>query len=121
MVKESLLAKLAKRRPGPPRSPHRATVAELYRQGKRPADIARLLKVTRQWVSAMLLGAGVNASAAKQRLREEADAEFQSVWEAAPDLTTAARKLGLAPKQALIRASWLRRRGMPLIPSYLNP
>ena len=94
---------------GRPRSEHRDRVVELYRHGKRPADIARALKLTRQWVSIILKEAGFDVSSEAQRRQHNADAKFQMVWEASPRLAAAARRLGLTTGQAQARAATLRR------------
>jgi DNA invertase Pin-like site-specific DNA recombinase len=103
-----------KRVRGPSRTKHRYRVVRLYRQGHRPAGIARLLKLTRQWVSIILKEAGVDALADAKQRRRDAFAEFQAIWEAAPNLMTAARKLSLTPERLQARAAILRRLGMPL-------
>jgi hypothetical protein len=96
-----------KRRRGRPRSDIHQQVVRLYRQGERPAGIARMLILTRQWISAILKGAGISPLADACRIHSQADARFQAIWEAA-------RILGLTPDRACVRASQLRGRGVQL-------
>jgi hypothetical protein len=73
-----------------------------------------MVRRSRQRVSGLLIGAGIDPFADAGRLRQEAAVKFREVWEAASDLATAAKRLGLTVAKAKNRAAWFRRRGIPL-------
>src|SRR5947209_16856615 len=88
--------------------PTRATVLRLFDAGATVAAIARALGVSRQAVSAHLRRSGRDPAAAKAELVRAGWRRFAAVWNAAPDVGTAARALGLTEREARQRAGRLR-------------
>jgi transposase len=76
--------------------------------------IAAQIGCTHQYVSLLLKRAGISPRADRSRLFRADDERFRVVWEAAPDLETAAKRLRLTPDQALEKTWRLRQSGLVL-------
>jgi hypothetical protein len=102
------------RPPGPARpiGPMRGRVVALFDRGLTVADIVATLGTVRQniWTHLCRAGRDPGRRYASRRLAAEraARVKFTAVWRAAPDVSTAAMRLGMTPRAARERARILR-------------
>ena len=97
-----------------PIGPTRRRCMELFDAGRRVAEIAAELGISKQAVSSHLKRSD-RSPAKRANLRPRLDRErFAAVWNASPTLAAAARALRLTPQAAQVAAISFRGRGVTL-------
>jgi DNA-binding CsgD family transcriptional regulator len=105
---------------GRPLGPLHDKVLALHRAGKRPCEIAVELGITRQYVSMLLKKHGIDGRMIANARRAEQMEQVRQAWQAMPDRTEVARRLGLTKVQVAVAVRRLRQRGVNLRP-YRRP
>jgi transcriptional regulator with XRE-family HTH domain len=97
---------------GRPRTDIHERVVARYRQGEHPAEIARRLKVTRQWVSAILKGAGIDTRADNRKAYAARVERVRRELKTESDAKIIAARLGLKLYQVYNCCATLCRQGL---------
>jgi hypothetical protein len=92
----------------------RAECVRLFAEGLPPVDIAPRLGITIQAATHHLRRAGYDPAARASERRAGERERFRKVWQSSRSVAEAARALGLTRARALLRAEWLRSRGLKL-------
>jgi DNA-binding CsgD family transcriptional regulator len=99
---------------GRPRSNVGDIVARRVRDGERPIDVARKMKLSRQRVSELLAREGVDGRALADVRGSRLRRPVLRAWQQNPDRQAVAKKLGVTVHEVVKALSFFRRRGVKL-------